>query len=218
MAGVEGDRRPPEPALVTALGRTDLRWFAQVGVGYYPVTAGHAPYDADYFAKYAAYAQTDLGLKLNLARIDLVAQHWDDSLVDVGIGSGSFVEARPMTWGYDVNPAGIEWLTARGKFLNPYFSPCAAVSFWDVLEHIADFPALLANVSHRVFVSVPIFTGPSHALASRHFRPDEHCWYFTHRGLISVMRHLGWQCLESNDEESRLGRDQIGSFAFGRRA
>jgi len=31
-----------------------------------------------------------------------------------------------------------------------------------------------------------------------------------------VMRMLGWELLEHNEEESRLGRDGIASFAFQR--
>jgi hypothetical protein len=31
------------------------------------------------------------------------------------------------------------------------------------------------------------------------------------------MAGLGWQCLEVNEDETRLGRDGIGSFAFRRR-
>jgi hypothetical protein len=36
-----------------------------------------------------------------------VARHHQGKVLDVGIGSGQFVETRPETWGYDVNPEGI---------------------------------------------------------------------------------------------------------------
>lgn len=169
-----------------------------------------------YFAKYLGYRGTILGQRLTQARVDLVNRYWDGPLVDVGIGCGAFVEARPETRGYDVNPVGVQWLLERGLFCNPYTEFVQAVSLWDVLEHIPDFDRLLARVECRVFVSMPVFSGPCEVLASRHFRPDEHCWYFTSFGFLAVMRGLGWELLEHNEEETRLGREGIASFAFQR--
>ena len=56
------------------------------------------------------------------------------------------MNARPFTWGYDVNPAGVAWLKDQEKLWNPYRQPCLAMSFWDSLEHIPDFPKLLEQV------------------------------------------------------------------------
>jgi len=91
-----------------------------------------------------------------------------------------------------------------------------AISLWDVLEHIHDFRSLLASVRSWVFVSVPIFADRDYVLRSKHFRPQEHVWYFTARGLIDVMRALGFECIEQSDVESRIGREDIGTFAFRR--
>ena len=141
-------------------------------------------------------------------------RYWDGELIDVGIGCGAFVDARPNTLGYDINPIGVQWLQEKGLYRDPYREPVEAVSLWDVLEHIPDFDRLLASVRARVFVSMPVFSGPCEVLASKHFRPDEHCWYFTSFGFLGVMRSLGWGLLEHNEEESRLGREGIASFAF----
>jgi hypothetical protein len=157
-----------------------------------------------------------MGQRLNIARMALVNRHYQGHLVDIGIGSGSFIDARENTSGYDVNIRGVEWLNRRDLWWNPYTRPCRAISMWDVLEHIADFPALLERVDEFVFVSLPIFDGPEHVLRSRHFRVDEHVWYFARDGFLRVMAGLGWKCLEENDEETRLGRDGITSFAFRR--
>ena len=144
-------------------------------------------------------------------------RHWDDlPVVDIGIGAGAFVQARANTRGYDVNPAGVQWLRERDLYCDPYSEAVAAITLWDVLEHIPDFDRLLARVTSRVFVSMPVFGGPKEVLTSKHFRPDEHCWYFTSFGFLAVMRMLGWELLEHNEEESRLGRDGIASFAFQR--
>lgn len=176
----------------------------------------HAPYDAAYFAKYVGYAQTPMGAALEAARYGLVSRHTDGSVVDIGIGSGSFIKGRPLTWGYDINPSAVCWLHAVERYWNPYIDPCRAVTMWDSLEHISYFQELLANVLEWAFVSLPVFACEADVLASRHFRTDEHYWYFTADGFIKVMRDLGWDCVEENWTESVLGRESIASFAFHR--
>ena len=196
-----------------------LIWFEQHGFGYYPVDQARAPYDEAYFAKYEKMGETTMGRALNIARGRMVERHWPGGLVDVGIGCGSFVDYRDNfeTWGYDINPAAVAWLHQHDLYWNPRIDPCDAVSMWDVLEHMPDFPELLANVRQWAFLAVPLFQTVDHVLQSRHFRPDEHCWYFTKDGLIEVMDELGWRLVEMTGIETMLGRDQIFSFAFNRR-
>lgn len=176
-----------------------------------------APYDDAYFAKYAGYAQTELGRQINAARVAFVARHFSvGRLVDVGIGCGQFVESWPGAVGYDVNPCGIDWLRERARFVDPYSTSVAAACFWDSLEHIVDPAPILENVSDRVFVALPIFRDLQHALSSKHFRRDEHCWYFTEPGFLKFMDAHGWECIDRSAVETELGRDDILSFAFSR--
>jgi Methyltransferase domain len=148
------------------------------------------------------------------SRVDFVARHYDGFLCDVGIGSGAFIELRGNACGYDVCSAAIEWLRTRNLLVDPYRIAMPAISLWDVLEHIPEFWRLLRNVDQWLFVSLPIFTDARHALRSKHFRPDEHCWYWTRDGLVQMMRCLGFYLVEENDSETKLGREDIGSFAF----
>jgi hypothetical protein len=199
-----------------------LTWWPQLGIGYYPVSAGLEPYDQDYFDAFARNADSFLGQALMAARVDFVAQHYQGSLIDIGIGSGAFVDlrrrSRPMrpTLGYDVNPAGIEWLQRRRLFADPYAAPFEAASMWDVLEHMPDYPMLLANVRQWLFLSLPIFSGPEHVLRSKHFKPQEHCWYFSSAGLVIAMEQCGFELVSESAYETELGREDIGSFAFKR--
>jgi len=160
-----------------------------------------------------------------LARVEFVNRHFSGALVDVGIGAGSFIELRnaernrrPNTFGYDVNPMARDWLLERSLWIDPYTGRVPAISLWDVLEHIADFDALLARVAGWVFVSIPIFFSGEHVLSSKHFRKDEHIWYFTSEGLVRTFADRGFDLVETNRIESDLGREDIGSFAFRRRA
>lgn len=198
-----------------------LTWWPELGLGYYPVRAGITPYDQDYFDRFDRDAHTALGRALMLARVNFVEQHYRGTLVDVGIGSGAFVElrrTRRTTYGYDVNPAGIRWLNKRFLFIDPYLVAVDAVTLWDVLEHILDFRPLLANVRDWLFVSLPIFRNAEHALQSKHFRPDEHCWYFTRDGLVTAMSMCGFVFVSESMIETELGREDIGTFAFRREA
>lgn len=193
-----------------------LVWLPELGMGRYPVKRTGRPYDAEYFARYQQLADTPLGRDLTAARIRLVARHYTGPLVDVGIGAGQFVEARPNTRGYDVNPAGVEWLLQRGVWAGLYDDRYPALTFWDSLEHIDRPDVAVGRAEKWVFVSVPIFSGAEHVVRSRHFRRDEHIWYWTHDGLVAWFEKQGFMLVEHNSIETQLGREGIGSFAFAR--
>lgn len=198
-----------------------LVWLPEKGVGYFPVTAGDAPYDADYFAKYRAYRRLPTFEPINAARVALVNRYVGPATLvcDVGIGDGAFIEARGSRWtlGYDVNPVAVDWLKTNGAWCDPYAQPVEVLTFWDCLEHIHDASALLANVTRWVFVSIPIVPGDGPPSAEwKHFRRDEHCWYFTRKGLIAWMAAHGFECVEVNANEVLAGREDIEAFAFRR--
>lgn len=195
--------------------KSGLVWLPELGMGRYPVPKDR-PYDADYFSRYQELADTDLGRELTAARIRLVARHYTGPVLDVGIGAGQFVTARPETKGYDVNPAGVEWLKERGAWANLYRDRYPALTFWDSLEHIDRPDVAVARAEKWVFVSVPIFSGAEHIIRSRHFRRDEHIWYWTHDGLVAWFGEQGFELMESNGIETQLGREGIGSYAFAR--
>lgn len=192
----------------------DLIWFPEHGVGYYPVT--DTPYDEAYFDKYASYEDSDIGRALNAARVALVNKYTRGDVIDVGIGCGSFIKARGAdTYGVDINPAGVRWLNDRGLYRSLY-DGVENATFWDSLEHIHNAEAAVLSVKSHVFVSIPVFDSGDHVLRSKHYRKDEHCWYFTEWGFIAWMEGLGFCMLERNRMESDLGRDEITTFVFKR--
>lgn len=195
--------------------KSGLVWLPELGMGRYPVPKTR-PYDESYFSRYQELADTDLGRELTAARIRLVARHYTGPVLDVGIGAGQFVTARPETKGFDVNPAGVEWLKDRGAWANLYRDRFPALTFWDSLEHIDRPDVAVARAEKWVFVSVPIFSGAEHVIQSRHFRRDEHIWYWTHDGLVAWFAEQGFELVEYNRLETVLGREGIGSYAFAR--
>ncbi|MEN3753744.1 hypothetical protein ABC733_17225 [Mangrovibacter sp. SLW1] len=172
-----------------------LVWLPELGMGRFPVPKKR-PYDAEYFSRYKAMADTPMGKDLTSARISLVSRHYSGVLVDVGIGAGQFVEARPNTKGFDVNPAGIDWLKTRGAWADIYTERYPALSFWDSLEHIDRPDVAVARAEEWVFVSVPIFEEAEHVIRSRHYRKDEHIWYWTEWGLIHWFFQQGFELAE----------------------
>jgi len=192
---------------------SELNWLPEIGIGYYPVK--EAPYDKKYFERYQAMKNTEIGLALNKARVDLVAKYTDKDVLDIGIGSGAFVESIDNAKGFDINPFAVEWLVENHRFKHP-LRGANSMTFWDSLEHIHDPREYLNNAKEYVFISCPIFKDCEHLLGSKHKRYDEHCWYFTEEGLIIFMWAFGFKCLEVNAMETEIGREDIKTFVFKR--
>ncbi|MEB5973475.1 class I SAM-dependent methyltransferase [Pantoea dispersa] len=194
---------------------SELVFFPELGIGRYPVPK-ERPYNEDYFQRYLKMADTEVGRQLTIARMELVSRHYSGPVLDVGIGAGQFVSMRPLTYGYDVNPAGVEWLRAKGLFVDLYQTTFPALTMWDVLEHIDDPEEAVSRAGDYVFVSIPIFRDSADITASHHFRKDEHIWYFTDDGLRRWFKQQGFECVEHNRKECELGRKGIGTYAFKR--
>lgn len=191
-----------------------LTWYDHAGMGYLPLFK--TPYDDAYYQKYVDMDKTKMGRNLTRARVDLVNEFLKDgSLVDVGIGSGKFM-AEIGCYGFDVNPMAIDLLDDTHRFYNPYEGKVENATFWDSLEHIEDIELILKNINQFVFVSIPIFKSVNHVLTSKHYRPDEHCFYFTDEGFKSFMDAHGFKVIECNTMETDLGREDIGTYVCER--
>lgn len=207
-------------------GKT-LLWLPELNIGHVPTVLGDGSedlYDDRYWANYEQRAATDMGRALTQARCDLVERHLDsklDLICDVGIGVGQFIEAMRerdfIANGFDVNPRGVEWLRDRAAFSDPAVDDVQVLTYWDVLEHIPEPEEYLLRPAVRwVFISIPIFASANSVVGSRHFKPGEHLWYFTDRGLVGFMERLGYAIRDRNSMESDLGREDILSYAFQR--
>ena len=187
-----------------------LIWFEKYGIGYYHVK--ESPYDEDYWNKYVEYEKTEFGKKLNQARVDIVNKYRWSALIDIGIGSGAFIKEFENAFGFDINPVAVKWLKEEKKFSEP--RKVDAMTFWDSLEHIHNAEPILNNIKNYAFVSCPIYKDREHIFRSKHFRPDEHCWYFTDLGIVNFMGNYGFTLIESSNIESKLGREDIKSYVF----
>jgi hypothetical protein len=195
----------------------ELRWNIHKEYGYLEIIP--RVYDEEYFVKYIRYADTLFGKVLLSERMAFVDRWHQGKLLDVGIGSGQFMLARKDTFGYDINSSVVKLLKETGYYANINDTVFPAYSFFDSFEHIKDHSHLLNSMppKTKIFMSIPIFSDTSHVLSSKHFRPDEHYWYFTTQGLIRYMCDYGFCCLDIDNFEIRVGREDIWSFVFEKR-
>lgn len=176
-------------------------------------------YDAEYFHKYEEYSKTPMGETLTKERASFVNKWHSGKLLDIGVGNGQFLKARGNTYGYDINPVAVQMLKDMGKYVDLKDAIFPAYSFFDSFEHIKNHSSLLKSVSPEtlIFMSIPIFKDLQHIFSSKHFRTDEHYWYFTTQGLIRYMGDYGFSCLHVDSFEIRCGREDIWSFVFEKR-
>lgn len=195
------------------------------GVAYqYDMSAGRVPYDAAYFNLCLSYEDQEIALRINAHRMKLVEQglrlfpfKTDELVLDIGIGSGEFIKKRGNTFGYDINEKAVRWLKTRNLY-SDRFEAFRAYTMWDVLEHLEN-PAVYLDrmgVGSLLFISIPIFDDLEEIRASRHYRPGEHLYYFTEKGLLVTMALHGFEMMGRDNGETEAGRDSIMSYIFRR--
>lgn len=195
----------------------DLVFCREQGVAYQADMSRPIDYGQAYFDMYVGYGGSATEIRLNAARRRIVDHYagYKTFVLDIGIGSGAFLASRPMTFGYDVNPVAKHWLGSRDLYRDD-FENFRAFTFWDVLEHIprpADYFDRMADGS-LLFTSMPIFAGLDEVRKSKHYKPNEHFYYFTRDGFVNWMALHGFVLLEHNTDETAAGRESIGTFAF----
>jgi hypothetical protein len=188
------------------------------GVAYQKDMTQSVSYDVNYFNKYVGYEGKEIARKINHFRTSLT-EAYVASILDMGIGSGEFIKSSHIkTYGFDINPVGVSWLKERGIYHDPYseFLKAEGVSLWDTLEHIPNPGQLLdiLPVNTYLFVSLPIFDDLWKLTESKHYKPNEHYWYWTTPGLVGYMSLKGFNNLECRDDEVAAGRENIGAFVF----
>tara|TARA_R110000803_G_scaffold90465_1_gene157866 strand:- start:14332 stop:14925 length:594 start_codon:yes stop_codon:yes gene_type:complete len=164
---------------------------------------------------------TDLLCKI---RHDLVSRYCAGlDILDFGIGNGAFIERDPFLrgiLGFDVDVKSIALLKRTGLWKDFYdldsINP-EVITFWDSLEHLPNIDEVLSLCPKFVVCSLPIFYERAEVFASKHFKPNEHIWYFSPTGLIEFMRERGFMCHWHGDLEGLAGRQGIFSFVFERK-
>lgn len=175
-------------------------------------------YGSDYFNKYVKYEGTPTAILINKSRVN-ITEKYCKTVLDIGIGSGEFIKfSKIKVYGFDVNPVGVNWLKFQKLYINPYdYVPeIDGWTFWDSLEHFPE-PQKVLNIirpGHYIFISIPIFSDILKIKECKHYRKNEHYYYFTAVGLINYMRTFKFRLLEHTDAEIKAGRKNILTFVF----
>ena len=185
------------------------------GVAYQKDMSTLVKYDEAYFNKCLGYEDKDIAVAINDGRKALVKKYHKGRVLDIGIGSGEFIKKRPDTYGYDINPVGLQWLYDN-RYYSDKFRDFNAFTFWDVVEHVDAPEGYFKRFPDGAFVffSLPIFGDLQSIRGSKHYRPNEHLYYFTSQGFIDWMAMHRFRLLERQKFEIDAGRDSIYSFAF----
>ena len=218
------ERASEKSHLYPVEGGTYLRRWPQLGIGYLDAHET-VPYDEEYWLKYQSYRGNGIGEQLTTGRIEMTSKEWraisqeqtgvvKPEVIDIGIGSGEFVEEMNC-YGTDVNPHAIAWLKKQKCYRDPLANPAPILTFWDVLEHIQD-PKPLLDTAKVVLTSLPIHADVQGCLESKHLRPGEHLWHFTDQGIREFMTLANFQFIASDDFEIRAGREGIITYIFHR--
>lgn len=202
--------------------REDIVINPKMGIAYQTDRDVSREYGDDYFDLLNKYENEIIGLVVNKKRADLVKEFCPNGTVlDIGAGAGSFIKTlENKAYGYDIMEKSIKWLKDRGLYLDindGIPEDIGAITFWDSLEHIPE-PTILLLRMHPgtlVFVSIPIIKDMLRLKSWKHFRPNEHYWYFTEKGFIDWMAKHGFALVDDvRDFEIKAGREDIYTFVF----
>lgn len=197
----------------------ELTYCPQEQIVYQNDMSQSVPYAEEYFAKYQSYEHLEIARKINQARVE-ISHRYSRFILDVGIGSGTFLQqCQVPALGFDVNNTAVAWLKDRNQYVNPYQGIPKAVdgiTLWDVLEHIPEPQLLFSKIKPNtyLFASLPIFSDVTQCRTSKHYRPNEHFYYFSEVGFKTFMADSGFNFIESNDSETKAGRVSILTFVF----
>lgn len=157
-------------------------------------------YDAQYVAEKLAYPPTSAYLRLGfvLGAVSPTRDLPPLKIADVGYGRGEFLHAAAKL-GHEVRGVEVHGLDfgIENVSLAEAIAWADVLTFFDSLEHLDSFEALLApgpKPSH-VFVSVPRLPPVAHwkALGEwKHFKPHEHLHYFSPTSVYMLAERAGF--------------------------
>lgn len=197
----------------------DLNYCPLEGIVYQKDMSISVAYDENYFDNYVQRENTEIANKLNEVRV-ATSHKYATCILDVGIGSGEFMnKSKVKTYGFDINPVAVNWLKEAGLYVDPFLplpSDINGWTFWDVIEHVPEPQVLFKHIlpGHFVFVSIPIFDDVTAVRKSKHFKPNEHYYYFSRNGFVIFMEDSGFRFIEWNEDETHAGREGIMTFTF----
>ena len=175
-------------------------------------------YSKEYWDKYIAYEKNEVSTPLNNFRKS-ITQKYAYNIMDVGIGSGLFIKtvSARKKFGYDINRYAIQWLKAANIYHDPFKNDNSIINgwtFWDSIEHMENPSDIISVIPHQAVLifSLPIFDKIEKVQMSKHYRPNEHLYYFTTNGFIKFLEDSDCTVIEIRTDETKIGRENILTF------
>jgi hypothetical protein len=174
-------------------------------------------YDKQYISYYED--KSDRTIKLGYQRLGWVLgllKRMPHSVLEIGYGTGTFVEAAQITGvadcaGYDIAkyplPEGVRFVEWEEALENDW----DLVAMFDVLEHIPDLGFLGRLKARHLAIAVPYCryrelgeSGEAWFRAWRMRLPDEHLHHFDRESLVALLGHHGFTCVTLNSFEDGI--------------
>jgi len=179
-------------------------------------------YDQEYISYYQS--KSDRTIKLGYQRLGWILGMLDripDSVLEIGYGTGTFIEAAQITGvptcvGCDIAdyplPEGVEFMTWDQALTHSW----DVVAMFDVLEHVPDLSFLGRLKTHYLAVAVPyclwqqIREESNEAAADLWFRnwrmmlPNEHLHHFDLASLTAALGQYGFKPITTNTFEDGI--------------
>lgn len=179
-------------------------------------------YDDQYLTYYENLS--DRTIKLGYQRLGWILGKLDRipaSVLEIGYGTGTFIEAAQITGvprcvGCDIAdyplPSGVEFQDWEQALTGDW----DLVAMFDVLEHIPDLSFLGQLRTQYLALAVPYCRhaelGDEWFSNWRMLLPDEHLHHFDQDSLVKFLDHYGFRCLNLNTFEDgiRLRKGETG--------
>lgn len=194
-------------------------WDSEKKIGFYPVMDSW--YDDLYFEASIQNSLSKIAKPLYEFRASIINKYASGKVLDFGTGCGAFLAYRKNTVGYDICPKSIDYLKKEKLFFDFYrngLDGIDGIAFFDVLEHIKNADSIFKRItSQHVFISLPLFRNKAHVLKSKHFKVNEHFWYFTLKSINSFIEKQGFEIIEERNDETIIGREDIFTFVIKRK-
>jgi hypothetical protein len=174
-------------------------------------------YDKQYISYYEDLS--DRTVKLGYQRLGWILgllRYIPRSVLEIGYGTGTFIEAAQITGvadcaGYDIAryplPDGVRFVD-RDEALTREWD---LVAMFDVLEHIPDLSFLERLKARHLAVAVPYCrcrelgeAGDAWFRAWRMRLPNEHLHHFDREALVALLAHHGFECVTLNTFEDGI--------------
>lgn len=169
-------------------------------------------YNYEYSNKYNNYGEKSnylsyLRLGVLLGNINFIPK----SILDVGFGNGSFLNASKniieTCYGFDISdyPLPDNIIRVNNIFDNHYDIVC----FFDSLEHFDDIYIIKNLKCDYIFISVPFchFLSEEWFLNWYHRRPNEHLWHFNDKSLCTFFDELGYDNIYLGNFEDTIRKN-----------